>query len=240
MIDRYDSRSVSQNAVNDEVMKNDPGGWLMRYHNFILTLWQDGEPQANAPPVWRFSLEYPSTGERHGFKHTDELLRFIHQWTDGPSSGGFPFEELSDSRFSKTAYRGGSSMERQIINPWTWQDEFGYVQANLVSGAQRTLYCSGQAANDASGAAVLAGDIRGQIGLALDNLETVLSAAGFSFADIVRLNIFTTDVDQFFANYDAFIGRLAEAGCRHTGSLIGVARLAFPEMMVEIEATAVA
>ena len=109
-----------------------------------------------------------------------------------------------------------------------------------MSGVQRTLYCSGQAANDASGAAVLAGDMRGQIGLALDNLETVLSAAGFSLADIVRLNIFTTDVDQFFANYDTFIGRLAEAGCRHTGSLIGVVRLAFPEMMVEIEATAVA
>jgi enamine deaminase RidA (YjgF/YER057c/UK114 family) len=131
-------------------------------------------------------------------------------------------------------------MERRIINPWTWQDEFGYVQANEVSGAQRTLYCSGQGANDATGAAVLAGDMRGQIGLALDNLEAVLSAAGFSFADIVRLNIFVTDVDQFFANYDAFIGRLAEAGCRHTGSLIGVARLAFPEMMIEVEATAVA
>ncbi|MBE2222122.1 MAG: RidA family protein [Anaerolineae bacterium] len=131
-------------------------------------------------------------------------------------------------------------MERQIINPWNWQDEFGYVQANAVSGVQRTLYCSGQAANDASGAAVHAGDIRSQITLALDNLETLLGEAGFTFADIVRLTIFTTDVDQFFANYDAFIGRLAEAGCRHTGSLIGVARLAFPEMMIEIEATAVA
>lgn len=131
-------------------------------------------------------------------------------------------------------------MERRIINPWTWQDEFGYVQANEVSGVQRTLYCSGQAANDETGAAVLAGDMRGQIGLALDNLEALLAAAGFSVADIVRLTIYTTDVDGFFANYDAFIGRLAAAGCRHTGSLIGVARLAFPEMMVEIEATAVA
>ena len=131
-------------------------------------------------------------------------------------------------------------MERRIINPWTWQDDFGYVQANEVSGAQRTLYCSGQGANDATGAAVLAGDMRGQIDLALDNLAAVLSAAGFSYADIMRLNIFVTDVDQFFANYDAFISRLAEAGCRHTGSLIGVARLAFPEMMIEIEATAVA
>ncbi|RLT39528.1 MAG: RidA family protein [Chloroflexi bacterium] len=131
-------------------------------------------------------------------------------------------------------------MERRIINPWTWQDEFGYVQANEVSGVQRTLYCSGQAANDEQGAAVLAGDMRGQITLALDNLETLLAAAGFSVADIVRLNIFTIDVDSFFENYDAFIVPLAEAGCRHTGSLIGMARLAFPEMMIEVEATAVA
>ena len=65
----------------------------MRYHNFILTLWQDGEPQANAPPTWRYSLEYPPTGARHGFKNTDELLRFINQWTAGPSPGGLSFLE---------------------------------------------------------------------------------------------------------------------------------------------------
>lgn len=130
-------------------------------------------------------------------------------------------------------------MERRIINPWTWQDQYGYVQANEISGAQRVLYCSGQAANDAAGNAVHPGDMRAQIDLALDNLETLLKAAGFSLADIVRLNIYTTDVDKFFENYDAFITRLAEGGCRHTGSLIGVARLAFPEMMIEVEATAV-
>ncbi len=130
-------------------------------------------------------------------------------------------------------------MERRIINPWTWQDEFGYVQANEVQGAQRVLFCSGQAANDAEGKAIHPGDMRAQITLALDNLETLLREAGFGFQDIVRLNIYTTDVDKFFENYDAFITRLAEAGCRHTGSLIGVARLAFSEMMIELEATAV-
>ncbi|NJN81700.1 MAG: RidA family protein [Caldilineaceae bacterium] len=131
-------------------------------------------------------------------------------------------------------------MKRQIINPWDWQEQFGYVQANEVSGVERTLYCSGQAANDAQGAPVHPGDMRSQITLALDNLEKLLHDSNFSFADIVRLNIYTTDVDAFFENYDTFIVRLAEAGCRHTGSLIGVARLAFPEMMVEVEATAVA
>ena len=131
-------------------------------------------------------------------------------------------------------------MERRVINPTTWQDQFGYVQANEVSGVQRTLYCSGQAANDESGAAVYPGDMRAQITLALDNLETLLRDAGFRVGDIMRLNIYTTNIDLFLENYDAFITRLAEGGCRHTGSLIGVARLAMPELMVEIEATAVA
>jgi len=131
-------------------------------------------------------------------------------------------------------------MERRIINPWKWQDEFGFVQANEVQNAQRTLYCSGQSSNDADGKPMHPGDMRAQITLALDNLETLLHESGFAFKDIVRLNIFATDVDKFLENYDAFITRLAEAGCRHTGSLIGVARLAFPEMMIEVEATAVA
>ncbi len=130
-------------------------------------------------------------------------------------------------------------MRRRIINPWTWQDDFGYVQANEVSNVQRTLYCSGQAADAANGMAVHAGDMRGQIVLAVENLTTLLQAASFDLADIVRLNIYTTDVDRFLEHYDAFIVPLTEGGCRHTGSLLGVARLAFPEMMVEIEATAV-
>ena len=69
----------------------------MRYHNFILTLWQDGKPLANAPPAWRYSLEYPPTGERHGFKNTDELLRFIKQWTVGPSPADLLLTERHDS-----------------------------------------------------------------------------------------------------------------------------------------------
>ena len=131
-------------------------------------------------------------------------------------------------------------MDRRIINPWTWQDEYGYVQANEVRGVQRMLFCSGQAANDADGKPLHPEDMRAQITLSLDNLETLLGESGFGLQDVVRLNIYTTDVDAFFEHYDAFITRLASGGCRHTGSLIGVARLAFPEMMIELEATAVA
>lgn len=130
-------------------------------------------------------------------------------------------------------------MERRVINPWTWQDAFGFVQATEVQGAQRILFCAGQTSNDAEGRPMHAGDMRAQINLALDNLETVLREAGFSLGDVVRLNMYTTDVDLFLANYDALMSRLDAAGVRQSATLLGVTRLAFPEFMVELEATAV-
>ncbi len=130
-------------------------------------------------------------------------------------------------------------MERRIINPWTWQDQMGYVQANEVSGAQRTIFLSGQGSVDEEGAPIHPGDMEAQLNQTLDNLETVLREAGAGLSDVVRLNIYTTDVDGFFEAYGAAAGRLAHAGCRPASTLLGVTRLAYPEMLVEIEATAV-
>ncbi len=130
-------------------------------------------------------------------------------------------------------------MQRRVINPWTWQDGYAFVQANEVTGHRRVLYCAGQTSVDAEGKPVHPGDMRAQLGQALDNLETVLQAAGFKLSDVVRLNLYTTDVDVLFQAYDVLAGRLGEAGCRQSSTLLGVSRLAFPELLVELEATAV-
>jgi enamine deaminase RidA (YjgF/YER057c/UK114 family) len=130
-------------------------------------------------------------------------------------------------------------VERRIINPWTWQDQYGFVQASEVSGARRVLYCAGQTACDANGAPMHPGDMRAQINLALDNLETVLREAGLDLSNVVRLNYYTTDVDGFLEAGEILGKRLADAGCRPASTLLGVARLAFPEFLVELEATAV-
>jgi enamine deaminase RidA (YjgF/YER057c/UK114 family) len=130
-------------------------------------------------------------------------------------------------------------MERRIVNPWTWQDALGFVQANEVSGAQRTLVCSGQTSVDADGRPVHAGDMAAQIAQAVGNLETVLADGGFALADVVRLTYYTTDVDAFMAGAADGIGRLAAAGCRPASTLLGVSRLFHPDILVEIEATAV-
>ena len=84
------------------------------------------------------------------------------------------------------------------------------------------------------------GDMGAQIAQAFDNLETVLREAGLGLSDVVRLNYYTTDLDRFFEVYEVVASRLAESGCRPSSTLLGVASLAFPELLAEIEATAVA
>jgi enamine deaminase RidA (YjgF/YER057c/UK114 family) len=130
------------------------------------------------------------------------------------------------------------AMEKRIVNPWKWQDAFGFVQANEVAGAKRTLVCSGQTSVDADGAPLHVGDMAAQIKQALANVETVLTAAGFQLSDVVRLNYYTTDVDRFSHAAAAGLGRLVEAGCRPAATLLGVARLFHPDILVELEATA--
>ena len=131
-------------------------------------------------------------------------------------------------------------MQRSVVNPWQWSVAMGFNQGEVVEGAERVLFCAGQTSVDADGTPQHAGDMEAQVRLALDNVEAVLAAAGMTLANIVRLNIYTTDVDAFFAGSGAGMSRLKDANVAPPGTLLGVARLAFPELMVELEATAVA
>jgi serine/threonine protein kinase len=90
-----------------------------------------------------------------------------------------------------------------------------------------------------TGAPLHAGDMRAQINQTMNNLEVVLQKSGYTLADVVRLHIYTTDLEGFQAAYDTFAGRLAEGDCRPACSMLGVAGLAIPTMLIEIEATAV-
>ena len=129
-------------------------------------------------------------------------------------------------------------MKRTAVNPWPWSVAFGFNQAELLEGRTRELICSGQTSVDAEGAPQHPGDMAAQLGLALDNLEAVLGGAGMTLANIVRLNFYTTDPDAFMANAGVLAERLGAAGVMPPGTLLGVARLAFPELLVELEATA--
>jgi enamine deaminase RidA (YjgF/YER057c/UK114 family) len=131
-------------------------------------------------------------------------------------------------------------MEREIVNPWKWQDQFGFVQANKLTGVERLVVFAGQLAVDGEGAPLHAGDMGAQIAQALDNVETVVRAAGLQPSDIVSLRYYTIDVDAFIAAGPTLGQKLAGWGCRPASTLLGVVRLAFAESMIEIEAMATA
>src|SRR5207248_2889764 len=130
-------------------------------------------------------------------------------------------------------------MERSAINPWSWSLNLGFDQAQLIDGQRRQLVCSGQDAVDADGQPQHRGDMAAQLELALDNLEAVLAGGEMSVANVARLNVYTTDVDELFKHWTKLKDRVANAGGRFATSVLGVTRLAAPQLMVLLEATAV-
>lgn len=131
-------------------------------------------------------------------------------------------------------------MEIKKVNPWKWQDNFGFSQAIEFSGHSRVLTCAGQTSVNADGEPLHEGDMKAQIGQALDNLEAVLNAAGMTLSNLVHLNLYTPDIDSFFEHYGVAAERLAKANCQPAMTLVGVSRLFIPSLMIEMEATAVA
>ena len=132
------------------------------------------------------------------------------------------------------------TMERTAVNPWTWSMDLGFAQGQVVAGQVRTLYCSGQTAMSGEGLPQHAADMAAQLTLSLDNLEAVLGGAGMTLGDLVRLNVYTTDVDLLFQHYGVLASRLGAAGVTPTSTMLEVTRLALPDLMVELEGTAVA
>ncbi|UPK77200.1 RidA family protein [Nocardioidaceae bacterium SCSIO 66511] len=130
-------------------------------------------------------------------------------------------------------------MQRTAINPVTWSVEMGFNQGEVVSGPARILYCSGQTATGGDGEPKHDGDMAAQIALALDNLEAVLAEADMALESLVRLNVFTTDVDLLLQHYGVLASRLGAAGVAPTTTMLGVTRLAIPGQLVELEGTAV-
>ena len=131
-------------------------------------------------------------------------------------------------------------MQKREINPTDWLSAFNINHGIEVAGGQRVLYLSGQTSNAADGAPMHAGDLVAQFKLAWSNLKDTLAAADMGPSNVVRLNFYTTDVDAFMAAAEDLVPIYAADGCKPVGTLLGVARLFEPEIMIELEATAVA
>lgn len=128
-------------------------------------------------------------------------------------------------------------MEKQITNPWKWQDQRSYVQAVEVKHVAGTLYVSGQTAINADGQSSTA-DMKTQLIESIQNLEQVISEAGYDCKNIVRLNIYTTSTAELWPQFPILQDWIAKHGIRQATTLLEVKSL-FETLTVELEATVV-
>jgi len=131
-------------------------------------------------------------------------------------------------------------MQKRAINPTEWLRHFQLSHAIEVTGGERVLYLSGQTSTDADGTTLHKGDIVAQFAKAWDNLKDALAAADMAPSNIVRLNLYTTDVATFMEKAEEIVPIWAAEGIQPAATLLGITGLFDPDLMVEIEATAVA
>ncbi len=84
------------------------------------------------------------------------------------------------------------------------------------------------------------GDLVARCGSHWGNLKDALTAAGMDPTNIVRLNMYTTDVPGFMAAAGELVPVFASDGCKPVSTLLGVAALFDPDIIIKLEATAVA
>ena len=116
-------------------------------------------------------------------------------------------------------------------------DPPAYSQAVKVTGSETILYIAGQVAYNDKGGVAHPGDFKAQARACLQAVKAQVEAGGGRMANIVKVNTYVTDIRHradYAAIREEFFGKKMPAS-----TMVGVASLAQPEFLIEIEAVAV-
>jgi enamine deaminase RidA (YjgF/YER057c/UK114 family) len=131
-------------------------------------------------------------------------------------------------------------MPHKYTNPDTVSKPGAYTHVVEATGS-RIVFIAGQVAIDKDGNVVGAGDLAAQAEQVFKNLQACLASAGATFADVTKM---TTFIVGYQASRDrpvlgAVRQKYLPAENPPASTLVGVQALASPDIMIEIEATAV-
>lgn len=99
------------------------------------------------------------------------------------------------------------------------------------------LFIAGQVAMNANGQVVGPGDVGVQCEQIFQNLSSILDAAGATFANLVKMNFYITDMQGIEVVRPIRSRYLGDS--RPASTFVGVTALANPQYLLEIEAVAV-
>ncbi|MGE3149504.1 MAG: RidA family protein [Pseudorhodoplanes sp.] len=114
----------------------------------------------------------------------------------------------------------------------------GYSHATEVAGPGRIIYTSGMLGVDSAGNVIGKGDIRAQTEKTFENLKAALAAAGAGFEHVVKMNTYVVDVKHVPIIREVR-ARYLNASTPPASTLVGVAALASPDLLIEVEVIAV-
>jgi reactive intermediate/imine deaminase len=125
-------------------------------------------------------------------------------------------------------------MHAQVVEtPFEWQEQYAISQAHKVGNL---VFTSGQAAIAPDGTVVGARDLGAQIEQTMSNLAAVLEAAGSSLQRVFKVTIYITDMAGF-PDIVEMRKRWFQSPWP-SDTIVQVAALGLPELLVEIEAVA--
>lgn len=123
------------------------------------------------------------------------------------------------------------------VRPATVHKPKGYSHGLKVRGGT-ALYIAGQVALDAAGNLVGKDEFRTQVRQVFENLKAIVEAAGGRFGDIVKFNVYVTDVarlEEFREVRDLYV----DVANPPTSTLVQVVQLFRPDFLIEVEAVAI-
>ncbi|GAA2786993.1 RidA family protein [Saccharopolyspora taberi] len=133
-------------------------------------------------------------------------------------------------------------MAVELVNPDGLPKPEVYRQLSIATGS-KLVFLAGQVARDAHGNRIGEGDLAAQVEQSYLNIATALAEVGGSFDDVAKLTVYVVDwtPDKMPLLGDGIRAAAAKLGIDPTKpiTLLGVAALAEPDLLVEVEATAV-
>jgi enamine deaminase RidA (YjgF/YER057c/UK114 family) len=101
----------------------------------------------------------------------------------------------------------------------------------------KLVFLSGILSRNEVGEIVGKGDMRRQIQQVFSNIRTALASAGATFADVVKRQTFTTDIEAYYQHIDARMEFCGDA--LSTSTTVEVRRLSHQDFLIEVEVIAV-